>query len=153
SSSADDTVKLWEMATGQPLCTVNLYSSAEPNPVFSPDGKTLAVATSEKTYLYQVAGPGPKTTVGHDHGVVRAFAFMPGTSRGGDLACFTEEVANSAHAEVVRWDMRSGRCLGALTIDRPRPDTRVAPCLAPQLAGPALAFNRPDAVHLWEDEQ
>src|SRR5262249_48685551 len=103
SSSADDTVKLWEMATGQPLCTVNLYSSAEPNPVFSPDGKTLAVATSEKTYLYQVAGPGPKTTVGHDHGVVRAFAFMPGTSRGGDLACFTEEFANSAHAEVVRW--------------------------------------------------
>jgi len=153
SSSADGTVKLWDTASGRPVAAVPLYSTNRRYASFSPDGTMLAVGTSEKTYLYRVAGLRPHTTVGHDTRVVRHFAFTPGDPQGGDLACVTQERGGGTHTELSRWDVRLNKLLGVLRSNLKTDDTRAEPVVASCPGGPVLALNHPSEVLLWDDQR
>ena len=56
SGSADNFVKLWELASLRLLLRLPTLSESVVYPTFSPDGHTLAIGTSEGTRLYDVAG-------------------------------------------------------------------------------------------------
>ncbi|MGF2034259.1 MAG: WD40 repeat domain-containing protein [Nostoc sp. CmiVER01] len=49
SSSKDKTLKLWQVDTGNELCTFSGAEDAVYSVAFSPDGKTLASGSGDKT--------------------------------------------------------------------------------------------------------
>ncbi len=154
SSSADGTVKLWDLASGYPLLTASLDGSGHLWPSFSPDGKALVVATDEKTIVYEVGGLGLQTAAGYDARAIGDFTFLPRGSGGGDLACVTRTRAGEAYSEFIRWDTQSGECLGVLTSRLPDNSmSTLAKRVAAHPGGSALAFNTPDTILVWDDTQ
>ena len=49
SGGSDKTIKLWNLETGELLCTLNAHSRGVNSVVFSPDGQTLASGSDDKT--------------------------------------------------------------------------------------------------------
>ncbi|MFK0735411.1 MAG: WD40 repeat domain-containing protein, partial [Gloeotrichia echinulata HAB0833] len=49
SGSRDNTIKIWNIATGKEIRTLNGHSSFVNSVAFSPDGKTLASGSLDKT--------------------------------------------------------------------------------------------------------
>ncbi|MDZ8138591.1 MAG: hypothetical protein RM049_25340, partial [Nostoc sp. DedQUE04] len=49
SASLDNTVKLWDAATGKSISTLKGHSDRVSSVAFSPDGKTIASASYDKT--------------------------------------------------------------------------------------------------------
>jgi len=49
SGSGDDTIKLWDTATGKELLTLDGHSDTVRSVAFSPDGKRLASGCEDKT--------------------------------------------------------------------------------------------------------
>jgi WD40 repeat protein len=76
SGSFDNTVKLWDMATGTQLRSLEGHSNTVVSVAFSPDGKTLA-SSSNTTKLWDVAtGAQLRSLDGHSVAVA-AVAFSP----------------------------------------------------------------------------
>jgi WD40 repeat protein len=87
SGSADNTVKIWDLASGRLVLTLPAVTEAVCFPSFSPDGRTLAVGTSQGTTLYDVRGQDVLTTRGMLPELVAAFSFQArGTGEAPDLA-------------------------------------------------------------------
>src|SRR5436190_1642101 len=78
SASADDTVRLWDAATGAARQTLEGHSGEVSAVAFSPDGKLLASASCDNTVrLWDTAmGVVRQTLEGHS-GAVSAVAFSP----------------------------------------------------------------------------
>jgi hypothetical protein len=58
SASFDNTIRLWEVATGNPIATLEGHGSTVNSVSFSPDGKTLASGSLDKTIrLWEVPKP------------------------------------------------------------------------------------------------
>ena len=153
SSSPDGSVKIWEVASGRPIISLNLDGLGRLYATFSPDGKTLVVTTAEKTIVYELAGSVAHVAKGHDPKVIRAFALSTRDSTGSDLACVTDEWTDMRHTEVTRWDTRRSQCVGALTTDLPHGPTPIAAGVTWKPNSRTLLLNRPAGILLWEGER
>ncbi len=78
SGSNDNSIKLWNLATGRQICTLNGHSSLVCSVAISPDGKTLASGSADKSIkLWNLAnGRQTRTLKGHSDSV-RSIAISP----------------------------------------------------------------------------
>ena len=78
SGSDDDTIKLWDVATGTLKATLEGHAGSVNSVAFSPDGKTLASGSSDVTIkLWDVATEKLKTTLEEHTSSVNSVAFSP----------------------------------------------------------------------------
>ncbi|TRT94600.1 MAG: protein kinase [Microcystis sp. M_OC_Ca_00000000_C217Col] len=107
SGGGDNTIKIWEIATGRELCTFAGHSDWVRSVVYSPDGRYLASASSDKTIkIWQVAtGKQLRTLTGHSRGV-RSVVYSPD---GRYLA------SGSVDNTIKIWQVATGRELRTLT--------------------------------------
>jgi uncharacterized protein with WD repeat len=106
SASGDNTVRLWEAATGTCRSTLEGHSYSVTAVAFSPDGQLVASASSDNTVRLWEAATGTcrSTLEGHSSGV-RAVAFSPD----GQL------VASASEDKIVRlWEAATGTCRSTL---------------------------------------
>ncbi len=106
SGSSDNTIKLWEVATGRELRTFSGHLRFVTSVVFTDDGKTLASASWDKTVkLWDVAtGRELRTLTGHSS-YIDSLAF---TADGRKLA------SGSDDKTIKLWDVATGRELRTL---------------------------------------
>src|SRR5438552_18919088 len=71
SGSADKTVKIWTISTGEETATLRGHTEYVSSVAISPDGKLLATGSFDKTAkLWNVATTEEKTSLGGHRGVV-----------------------------------------------------------------------------------
>ncbi|MEH2305913.1 nSTAND1 domain-containing NTPase, partial [Nostoc sp.] len=101
SASFDNTVKLWDAATGKEITTLKGHSEAVYGVAFSPDGKMIASASSDKTVKLWDAATGKEITTlkGHSAGFNRV-AFSPD---GKTIA------SASSDSTIKLWDAATGK--------------------------------------------
>ncbi|KAI9147395.1 Vegetative incompatibility protein [Paramyrothecium foliicola] len=106
SASHDNTVRLWEAATGQCIQTLEGHSGSVSSVAFSPDAKHLASASRDKTVrLWDVAtGQCIQTLEGHSRSV-NSVAFSPDA----------KHLASASYDKTVRlWEAATGQCIQTL---------------------------------------
>jgi WD40 repeat protein len=106
SASYDNTVRLWEVATGTCRSTMEGHSSWVNAVAFSPDGQLVASASDDKTVRLWEAATGTcrSTLEGHSSGV-NAVAFSPDR----------QLVASASDDKTVRlWEAATGTCRSTL---------------------------------------
>ncbi len=107
SASADKTIKIWNLATGELIRTLSGHSSFVNYLVISPDGQILASASADKTIkIWNLAnGQLIRTLTGHS-GFVNYLAI----SRDGQRL-----VSASADKTIKIWDLATGQAIHTLT--------------------------------------
>ena len=101
SASEDNTVKLWDVATGQEALTLKGHTAGVFSVSFSPDGKRIASASRDKTVKVWDAATGQETLTlkGHTAGVTNV-SFSPDGMR----------IASGSQDGTIKvWDAASGR--------------------------------------------
>ncbi|MBW4595644.1 MAG: pentapeptide repeat-containing protein [Brasilonema angustatum HA4187-MV1] len=106
SGCDDQTVRLWDVSTGQTLKNLLGHSGWVLSVAFSPQGRILASGSKDKTVKFWDVGTGEclKTLSGHTSWVL-SVAFSP---QGNILA------SGSVDQMVKLWDINSGECLKTL---------------------------------------
>ena len=138
----DHIIKLWDVASGRLLIRLMLNGSLN-HTRFSPDGRTLAVATTGGVTLYNLGGVELRTTVACQPRPISAIALDARTQT---LVCASEPRSQSGRAcdpELTYWN--------AVTWRRKRNDP--VPRRSPADSCTSLAFNR-DGTFLasaWHD--
>jgi len=106
SGSNDNTIRLWDVTTGQALRILEGHTETVSSVAFSPDGKTLVSGSYDNTIrVWDVTnGQSLRTLVGHDDWV-NSVAFSPD---GKTLA------SGSSDATIRLWDVATGQPLDTL---------------------------------------
>ncbi|KAI9840728.1 MAG: WD domain protein [Sclerophora amabilis] len=105
--AADATIKIWDATTGKHLQTMEGHLAGISTLAWSPDSKTLATGSDDKSIrLWDVSTgkPYPMPLIGHQN-YIYSIAFSP---KGNML------VSGSYDEAVFLWDVRSGRCMRSL---------------------------------------
>ena len=117
TGSADQTVRLWDVETGQCLKILQGHTNQVMSVSFSPDGQTLASASADETVKLWAVRTGQclKTLQGHTSQVL-SISFNP---QGNILA------SSSADETIKLWDINTGECLKIIRADRPYEGTNI----------------------------
>ena len=104
SASSDNTIGIWDVATGKKIQTLTGHKATVNSVNFNPDGKTLASASSDKTIkIWDVAtGNEIYNLTGHGKGV-NSVSFAPD---GKTLASGSEDES------IIFWDVANGKMIG-----------------------------------------
>ncbi|HLO86348.1 MAG TPA: hypothetical protein VK203_15315, partial [Nostocaceae cyanobacterium] len=107
SASGDKAVKLWDVQTGDCVCTLEGHSSWVNSVVWSGDGQTLASASSDDTVkLWDVqTGECVRTLEGHSSSV-----WSVAWSRDGQTLA-----SGSSDDTVKLWDVQTGECIATFS--------------------------------------
>ena len=138
SGSRDNTIRLWEVATGQLKATLEGHTDWVRSVVFSPDGQTLASGSEDATIrLWDAATGAHKTTLEGHTDWVRSVVFSPD---GQTLASGSED------ATIRLWDAATGA--HKTTLEGHRGDI-YSVAFSPD--GLTLASgSRDNTIRLWE---
>jgi WD40 repeat protein/tRNA A-37 threonylcarbamoyl transferase component Bud32 len=137
SASSDQTVKIWDVQTGELALTLSGAAGNILSVAFSPDGKQLASASGDQTVKVWDAHTGQETRTlkGHTHWV-QSVAFSP------DGRCLA---SGSEDNTVKVWDAQTGQ--EALTLKGHRAGVR---CVAFSPDGKRLASASLKEVKIWD---
>jgi WD40 repeat protein len=136
TGSDDLTIKLWDLASGHELRTLEGHSAWVRSVAFSPDGRTLASASDDLTVKLWDVGSGRalRTMEGHTNRVM-SVAFSPNDHI---LA------SGSDDGTIILWDADSGRILRKL------PARAAVLSVAFRPDGRTLTSGDKHAVRLWD---
>lgn len=138
SGSSDESVKLWEVASGREIRTFNGHGSTISSVAFSPDGTQALTASWDKTVkLWDIAsGRELRTYTGHT-GAVTSVAFSPDGK---------QALTGSWDKTAIIWEVNTGRVIHTLTGHTGwvnsvvfSPDSRYA-----------ISGSSDDTIKLWE---
>ena len=138
SASADQTVKIWDTATGKELFALKGHAARVRSVAFSPDGQRLASGSDDQTVKIWDSATGKELVALKGHALdVNGVAFSPDGQR---LA------SGSADQTVRIWDSATGKELSAL-----KGHAGAVLSLAFSPDGQRLASaNEDGSIHLWE---
>jgi WD40 repeat protein len=141
SAGLDDSVKLWNVKTGDESLTFKGHSDGVWSVAFSPDGKTLASGSDDKTVrLWDVSRGNEKAVLKGHTSLVRGVAF----SEDGKLLC---SGAWDSTAKI--WDVTTGKEQRTVTFRDDRDDDVVwSVAFSPN--GNTLAGSSGKEVQLWD---
>ena len=135
TGGADDSLRLWDTATGKARATLSGLGGVQAAVAFSPDGRTLADGGEHGLQLWDTATDTVRARL-TGHGLVTAVAFSPD---GRTLAATQDK-------EVDLWDVTSGRLRATL-----EGHTRIVWSVAFSPDGRLLATGgADDTLRLWD---
>ncbi len=156
SGAHDRKIKVWEVASGRILVAITMLGVGNVFPVFSPDGRFLAVTGNRQTILYEITGKREQVIMAEQPYPVRAIDFAPD---GKTLACLAEEIdfvrRRPGGGEVSLWDLAQRRVshredVSLLTPRDPRSPVSVA--YHPDGTRLAFSYGHSDqkSFRLWD---
>ena len=139
SGSPDGTIRLWDVATGEPIGTLQGHADWVRSVSFSPDGMTLASGSSDETVrLWDVATGAPIATLEGHTAWVLSVSFSPD---GDTLA----SASGSGDGTVKLWDVATHTTIATL---QGHADWVSAVSFSPD--GTTLASGSGNAIGLWD---
>jgi Flp pilus assembly protein TadD len=138
SGGGDQTVKIWDSATGKEVFALKGHAGVVMSVAFSPDGQRVASGSGDKTVKIWDSATGKELVALKGHALdVNGVAFSPDGQR---LA------SGSADQTVRMWDSATGKELSAL---KGHAGTVLSLAFSPD--GQRLASTNDDgSIHLWE---
>ncbi|MBD1931265.1 MULTISPECIES: eIF2A-related protein [Cyanophyceae] len=104
SGSADNTIKIWDLTTGDSICTFTGHSGSVSSLAFSPDGQTLASGSADNTIKLWYSRTGVTFTEHSDE--LHCVAFSPNG----------KTVASGSKDKTIKiWDFNTGEVICTLT--------------------------------------
>jgi WD40 repeat protein/serine/threonine protein kinase len=142
SGSTDQTVRIWDAATGTLLRTLELHEPAF-RVVFSPDGSQLFIACSDRTFkLWSTASWNLTAVLEMEPALRKGRRGEPAFSPDGrHIVCGFQ-----GDEKIGVWDSRSGRLLAAIA----EPDARWVMGFSPD--GKRFLSRSEDVVRVWDAE-
>ena len=138
SASSDNTIRLWDAASGNCLLTLQGHSSAVTSCAFSPDGTRLLSASSDNTIrLWDAASGNCLLTLQGHSSAVASCAFSPDGTR----------LLSASYDNTIRlWDAASGNCL--LTLQGH--SSAVTSCAFSPDGTRLLSASSDNTIRLWD---